>query len=390
MLDILLFINLLLGQLGRIQVTPDIALYLHDVVIALYIMFRIPFLWKKRKTLPSMSLKTPLIVVSGIFLLSLVVNMYRFSPSVIVVGISYFLRFVMYALLYVIVRADEKSIWYWTRWIFSLGIGFAGLGIMQLFLYPDLRNLSLDGWDPHYLRLFSTLLDPNFMGMVLLVSFLSGVIVISKVKNRIWCVFGLLILFIAFLLTYSRSSYVAAIGGFIAYIVLTKKWKIAIWLAVFCLALVLLPTMGGESSMLFRQVTALARITNWQEGIQYFFQSPVIGFGFNMAKALPHNAPMLEGSAIARSTSGYDNSIVFVLVTSGVLGLAAFMYLWGNMITIGVALLRNAKTIHIGTVYIVSLIALCIHSMFLNTLFYPQLMILLWILTGAVEKEVNK
>jgi O-antigen ligase len=390
MLDILLFINLLLGQLGRIQLTPTIALYLHDVVIGTYILFRIPSLWKSRKTVSSMVLKTPFILVSLVFLISLVVNIYRFSQPELLVGVSYFLRFVMYAVLYFIVRTDNKSVWYWTRWVMSLGIGFAGLGIMQLFLYPDLRNLSLDGWDPHYFRLFSTLLDPNFMGMVLIVSFLSGIVTINKMKTRMWGVLGLLIIFIAFLLTYSRSSYVAAIGGFIAYIVLTKKWKIALWLVVFCLTLAFLPTIGGESSMLFRQVTAFARITNWQEGMQYFFQSPVIGFGFNMVKALPHNAPTLEVGAIARSTGGYDNSIVFVLVTTGLIGLAACTFLWSKMVGIGITLLKNTKTIQLGTLYVVLLVAFFIHSMFLNTLFYPQLMILLWVLTGAVEKEANK
>ncbi|MFH0750008.1 MAG: O-antigen ligase family protein [Candidatus Gottesmanbacteria bacterium] len=385
---ILLYISLLSGQLGRIQITPTIAFYIHDVVIVFYIASRIPFLWRQRKNIYLLSLIKPIAVVSVVCAISLFANGYRFSTPDFVVGVSYFLRFFMYAILYVIVRMDRRPAYYWIKWLFTLGVGFAVLGILQLLVYPDLRNLSYDGWDPHYFRLFSTLLDPNFTGSILLLSFMSGVYVVQKQKQSIWVIGGLAIIFAALLLTYSRSSHVAAIGAFIAYIGITKKWKLLLVLLIFCLALLLLPAIGGESTMLFRPVTAFARVSNWQEGMQFFLQSPVIGFGFNMVKALVHNAPTLEAGVLARSTGGYDNSVIFILVTTGIVGLCSFIFLWMKMIMMGICVFNNPKSTRLGSVYIISLTAVFIHSMFLNTLFYPQLMILLWILTGAVEKEV--
>jgi O-antigen ligase len=137
-------------------------------------------------------------------------------------------------------------------------------------------------------------------------------------------------------------------------------------------------------------VTALARVSNWQEGIQIFSKSPIIGYGFNMVSALPHNAPTLEPGTLARSTSGYDNSIIFILVTAGIVGLSAFLFLWSQMVRIGIGLYKNLKQRAAGIMYLSILAAVIIHSMFLNTLFYPQVMILLWIISGAVEKEESK
>lgn len=384
----LLFISILLGQLGRIQLTPTIALYIHDIVISLYILVRLPFFWKNRNKIASLNLLKPLVVIGVICCISLLVNMYRYATADLLVGIAYFVRFFIYAILYVLIRMDTKPTRYWMKWIFSLGVAFAVLGLLQLVIYPDLRNLSYDGWDPHYYRLFSTLLDPNFMGIVLLVAFLSGTYLVKKWKESVLIMVGLAVIFIAFIFTYSRSSYLAAIVACIAYIILTKKWKAIIVLVVFCVLLLWLPAIGGESTQLFRQVTALARISNWQEGMQYFYQSPVIGFGFNMVKALPHNAPTLQSGVLARSTGGYDNSIVFIFVTTGIVGFSAFLFLWLNMLKSGMLLYQDMKKRKLGIVYITLFVAIFVHSMFLNTLFYPQIMILLWIVTGAVEKEV--
>lgn len=388
--EILLFISLLAGQLGRIQITPAIVIYLHDIVIVLYILVRLPQLWKNRKKIWSFSLVKPLVLLTGVFVISLLANAYRFAASDLLIGVSYLIRYVVYALLYVVIRLDHKPGLFWFRWIFLLGIGYAVLGILQLVVYPDLRNLSYDGWDPHYYRLFSTLFDPNFMGSILLVSFLSGVYFLQKGKQTMWAIAGLATLFAAFLLTYSRSSFVAAIAAFIVYIICTKKWKLLIWLLGFCVVILYIPAIGGESTMLFRKLTAFARVSNWQEGITMFYASPVIGFGFNMVKALSHNAPTLQSGVLARSTSGYDNSVVFILVTTGSIGLAAFVFLWAKMMKLGIGLYQIVKKRTIGIIYLCILIAVFVHGMFLNTLFYPQLMILLWIVSAVAEKEVKE
>lgn len=385
---LLLFLGLLLGQLGRVEITPSIAIYMHDVIIACYLVFQIPLLWKQRKKVQSLTLVRPILLVGGICAISLLLNSYRFAISDLIVGLSYLVRFLMYSVLYVVVRLDKRTARYWLTWLFVLGVGYAVLGIMQLSVYPDLRNLSYMGWDPHYYRVFSTLLDPNYLGLLFIFSFLSGVYGMSNLRKKSWSIAGLSVIFIALLLTFSRSSYLAAVGGFFAYIILSKKCKLIFVLIAVCLVMLFVPAIGGESTGLFRQVTALARISNWQEGIQLFFDSPIIGYGFNMVKALPHTAPTLMEGALARSASGYDNSVVFILVTTGIGGFIMFMCLGIRLVQLGRMVMHKGNK-ELGSVYLSVLIALCIHSTFLNTLFYPQIMIYLWLLTGAIEKEIT-
>jgi len=386
-MSILLFISLLAGQIGRIQVTPDIALYVHDIVIACYVFFHIPRIWKQRRHVVFLSLNKPVSLFVIICIVSFGMNVYRYTQPDLLVGLLYLIRFFFYALLYVIISIDNKPVLYWIKWIFVLGVCYALFGLLQLVMYPDLRNLAYDGWDPHYVRLFSTLLDPNFMGIILLLSFIVGVYVVTTMKRKRWVLIGMTAILVAFLLTYSRSSYVAAIGAFVTYIGITKKWKLLIVLCVLILTIYFLPSIGGESTFLFRQMTAFARITNWQEGMYNFYESPIIGYGFNMVRAIPHTTPILEGSTIARSAGGYDNSIVFVLVTTGCLGLSAFFYLWGAMIRLGISVGKHSKEKELAIMYLICLGSLVCHSMFLNTLFYPQVMILWWILSGVLERK---
>ena len=386
MWEAMLFFCLLLGNLGRIQLTPSLAIYAHDIALLIFVIVSSYRMIKNPVKVKKYFLSTPFLFVIVVCIVSLLANVTRFAGSDVLIGAAYGIRFFLYFVLYLLVRNDTRPTIYWLTWLFLLGIAFAGLGFIQLYIYPDLRNLSYVGWDPHYYRLFATLLDPNFMGAILVLSFMSGVAVLKRVHEKVWSIGGLAVIFVAFLFTFSRSSYLAAIAGLLTYIVLSKKWKYLYMLGMLCVAILIVPAIGGESTTLFRQLTALARIANWQEGIQLFLKSPILGYGFNMVGAIPHNTPTLALGAVARSASGYDNSIVFMLVTTGVVGLVAFAQLGKKYIELGKRVVQK-KNHELGLLYIALCVAMLVHSMFVNTLFYPQLMLCFWILTGSVEKE---
>ena len=386
MFEIILFVSVLLGQLGRIQLTPQVALYAHDIALALFALVSVMHLLRYKEKRKSWVLVVPFLFVSIVCIFSLLVNAGQFTGNEVVVGSAYAARFIAYFGLYFLVRSDHHTSTYWLTWLFLLGLAFAGLGLIQINVYPDLRNLSYEGWDPHYYRLFATLLDPNFMGSILVVTFIAGVAVFKRAAEKIWSVAGLSVIFVAFLLTFSRSSYVAAIAALLSYIIISGRWRYLYFLLFLCAAIVAVPAIGGESTALFRQLTALARIANWQEGIQLFLKSPIIGYGFNMIGSLAHNASTLTAGTVARSTSGYDNSIVFILVTTGIVGLVAFANLGIKIIGIGRRAMQK-KNNELGILYITACIGILAHSMFVNTVFYPQMMLCFWIFTAAVEKE---
>jgi hypothetical protein len=77
---------------------------------------------------------------------------------------------------------------------------------------------------------------------------------------------------------------------------------------------------------------------------------------------------------VSKAAAGMDSSLLFVAATTGIIGAAAYIYLLFSMI-------RNGKK---SRFYIASFAALLVHSLFVNSLFYPWVMIWMWILTGAV------
>ena len=159
----LLFISLLFGQVFRIPLSNGITVYPHDLIVGVMIVYFL--VWKKRKKqVQEVALGLPLKLFLLAVLISLAVNIPFYNTTDYLSGVAYAVRFFLYAGLYFLVREDKKI--RWDLWLYGTGVGFSVLGILQYLLYPNLRNLSYLGWDPHYYRLFSTFLDPNFAGLL--------------------------------------------------------------------------------------------------------------------------------------------------------------------------------------------------------------------------------
>ncbi|MDZ4229052.1 MAG: hypothetical protein U1C50_02245, partial [Patescibacteria group bacterium] len=139
--------------------------------------------------------------------------------------------------------------------------------------------------------------------------------------------------------------------------------------AVLALALLSLPRPGGEGVKLERLVSARQRISNYQLSIDFWRQSPVLGLGFDTLRYYRDNQA-------SHSASGLDSSLLLVLVTTGVVGLAAYVnllkHLWQNH-----PLMR------------LSLVALVTHSLFVNSLFYPWVMVWLFCLVSLDKDKTS-
>jgi O-antigen ligase len=184
----------------------------------------------------------------------------------------------------------------------------------------------------------------------------------------------------ALLLTYSRSSYLGFLAAIGTWIVIRKKWKVGlVGLLLFLVAIVYLPR-SGEALSLDRFDSTVSRLANWSESVQRIAQKPILGYGFNVLPFLQQ-----ESSVSSKAGAGIDNSFLFVGVTTGLVGLIAYGWLLWSMIGVGKRALRAKKTSILGTAYLATLIALVVDSMFVNSLFYPWVMVWVWILTGAVE-----
>lgn len=377
----LLFVSLLLGQLGTIPFVGGVNLYLQDIVICLMIVVAIVRHGLVNKLL-TLRLTRPISLFAVFGIISLIVNASGYPALVTAKGSLYLLRWIAYAAMYGVIVVSPLPSRFWIGWLASFGIALSVIGLAQFFVYPDLRNLWYLGWDPHYYRVFATLLDPNYVGILLVLALcILGYCYYRFLRMRVWIslVSGLVAL--ALLLTYSRSSYLAFFAALGVVVVRLRQWKAGLFLTLcVLLAIVYVPKPGGDTLALDRYDSTVSRIQNWGQTITRISERPVFGFGFNVVPFLGKD----EAAALPdRSGAGIDSSILFVGVTTGLVGLVSYLWLIAEQVT----LTKRSKNSALTTAFYASFAALVVHSLFVNSLFYPWVMVWMWVLVAIVEKE---
>lgn len=368
LLLVVFLMSLLSGQLGAIALAQGVTLYLHDVVVVPIVVYGFYSGAIRRATTGFHPVK-PIAAFVIVGTLSLLANASTVPIDALWKGSLYLLRWVAYAGVYLAFSGSSVPSLFLLRGLFFLGSGLAVTGLLQFFLYPDLRNLMYVGWDPHYYRVFSTLFDPNFAGILFVLTLIVGATFLQQ-KREIGVIGGMGVSLTALLLTYSRSSYLAFLAAIVMWIILHKKWKIGlVGLLLFLVAIVYLPRPGREALSLDRFDSTVSRLNNWSESVQRIAQKPILGYGFN---ALPFL--QVDSSLPSKAGAGIDNSFLFVGVTTGFVGLIAYGWLLWSMMRMGKHWLILA-----------SLVAVIVHSLFVNSLFYPWVVLWLWILLASVD-----
>ena len=386
---ILLFcISLLGGQLFRMPLYRGITVFPHDIILCvLFLYWR--FIEKGSHTVTKLRLFLPIQLFFCAILISLAINISSHTIPASLEAIAYALRFFLYISLYAIVSHTTYPK-VWLRGLYAAGVLTAFLGVVQYIWYPDLRYLQYLGWDPHYFRLFSIFLDPNFAGMFIIFTLYLGIAIWNKTKYRMFGIGVQLVLLLCLVMTLSRSSYLAFSVSFIFYALWTKQWKWIFALMVFISAVFFLPLPFRSITPITRETTSIARWNNWVVSTRYFSNKPIFGYGFNYLRSIQEPQSSDETARISHASGGVDNSFLFVLITTGIVGGSAFLYLLWTLFTIGRTCSNHVKTRVFGNVYLASLVALCTHSMFNNSFFYPWMLIWLWILTALVERKNYK
>lgn len=392
----LLLLLLLIYPLGQVEKLPlgisGVSVYLHDLIIVFILMVGLLTYRRSLTKIYSLRLLLPLFSFEFFSLISLLLNPLGLSLMDRLVSGSYFLRFSAYAVLYPIVffqtkqdpcRGRKLSIA-----LFMAGVFLAVFGLLQYFLYPNLRNLYYLGWDPHQYRLFSTFLDPNFTGLILVLSILLGLDLLFKymddrkiARANLVIFVNILLIFIcliAVILTYSRSSYLALLVTLPIFLLSKERSKLIKWLVLFYVlffaAIFLLPRPFGEGVRLERLSTVQSRLESYQRAIMIIKKYPLFGVGFNAYRYAQRNMGFLPQAdwLEIHSGSGADNSFLFAWATSGIGGFLSIVWLVWRILKL------NIKSLALN-------MAVVIHSFFVNSLFYPWVLIWLWIFLGVEE-----
>ncbi len=373
-------IRVSLGQSGAISLT-DIFLFLTILVF----LFNSLFIKKSIKVPPLVT--KPFVLFTFAAAASLVIALNRLSPGQVLVSALFLVRFIAFFSISLVVYnfVQKKSQEKWINALLTLGIIFAFLGFLQLIFFSNLSQLQMYGWDPHQMRLVSTTLDPNFTGSILAI--LSAIsLSFYLYKSKKFYLVSLAIFTVALILTFSRSSYLA-IATVMATIGIIKAPRVLVAsIVVFLISFALVPQVRSRIiGALTIDETAQARLESWQNALKVFKNNPLVGVGFNTYRytQAEYGFFSFDNPEGGHSGSGSDSSILLVAATSGAIGLFLYLYFLLDIFKI----LKDKVTknpLHLGA--LAAFLGLLVDSQFVNSLFFPQVMLVFYFTLGLVLK----
>jgi len=383
---ILIFILLPLGQIAKFDLGFKASITAFDIGLFLVLIYWIFYLIIKKRKI-KVTLTKPIFLFASICLISLLLNLKELILEQSLVSFSYLFRWIMYAAVYFIVaNLNEEKKKKLINYIFYSGIIVLFLGFVQVFFYPSLKNLYYLGWDEHMYRLFSTFLDPNFTGIYLVIIFLLGIYLYLSKKRKIYIVLSTLIL-IGVFLTYSRTAFITLLISAVSLLIIANKKKLIlpIVVAILLITFVFPKTFKSEGTDFFRTFSAAARISTMQHGLKIFSDHPIFGVGFNSYRYFQekYGFELTDYAVPSRAAAGVENSFIFVLATTGLIGFISYLYLLFRIFSL-VLLSKNKVLSKITIAVFVGLIG---SSLFINSLFYTFIMFLMWILIGTIENN---
>ncbi len=380
------------GQVARIQFPNGIAVSFLDLSVGLFIAcWLIDKLFTQQRIRGELLLPILLFFVIGF--ISLLMNSSMLQLQHFFVPFLYGLRWLVYALLFFAVQDFDKRMKHRSLQLF-IGTGGAVviIGFAQYFFYNNLRNLFYLQWDDHLYRMFSTFLDPNFAGVffsLFLFLTLSRIADTLKEKDKrsayIFSLLSLLTL-LAVILTYSRTALITLGVGIVTFLFLKGNRKLTfLFLLIAVCFLLLFSNVGVEGRNPFRTASSQERIRSIQTSLTIIEKNPIFGVGFNAYRYAQNRYGFRtsEKWQVSHADAGTDNSWLFVLATTGVVGFLAYGFLWIRVFRV----VREVGDVGERAMVMATLAGFLASSLFLNTLFYPMLMYWMWVLLGVTESK---
>lgn len=294
-------------------------------------------------------------------------------------------------------------------------LAFAAFGVVQALLLPDFAFLVYPeaapyiDWDIQGNRLVSTFLDPNFAGDLVgigLLLLLPGVLRNGGVPTPAFLVLG-----VALLLTASRGAAGATVvGGVVVVWALGFRrhraplLRLAGWgVGIVALSL-LLQALAGPSGPVgalteflrrYQKLTlldpsALQRLLSWAAGLEIVRTHPFTGIGFNTLGFVQARF----GLRLPESAAfGLDGGLLFVAALTGLVGVAVYGSIPALAARRGWRVARAPGPDwrqELGASAAGATALWLVHGFFVNSVFYPFLMVVMWLLWGQVSASAQR
>lgn len=389
MLRYLVYLTVFSGVLGQLVKFPFFSgnFYPLDLLVILTVAF-----WLVVKLLSPKSLKTipPFLVLLSLFifwsLITLIAGKTQVNLMEFLSGSFYLIRFVFYALFSLVIwdlnKNDEKFGKGIVRGLVLSSLLISLAGFIQLLVYPDLTLLAREfGYDPHRNRLVSTFLDPNFAGAYLVLSLILALSLKSRPLLKL-LITGLLV--IGLILTFSRSAWIMTAAALFLFGLIRSRRLLLFSLLIFFLAYFLIPRVQTRiSGLTDPDDSAKLRFISWSRAWEIYRENPFLGVGFNLYRPAQERFGFFDFGANSTEVGGHagagsDSSFLLVLATTGPIGLLIFILLWGKILIDAFKKINHPVSLALA----LSLFGLIFESQFINSLFFPQIMLWLWALAG--------
>ncbi|HET9854668.1 MAG TPA: O-antigen ligase family protein [Methylomirabilota bacterium] len=153
-----------------------------------------------------------------------------------------------------------------------------------------------------------------------------------------------LVSLVGLLATYTRGAWMGFAAGVLALLPMTRKGR---WLLLGGLIVVGLAALAGPQHLRQRlltmsdpgDATVTERVYMWRSGLTMWRQHPVLGLGPGGVKREYRNYALPE--AVKKRTGHVHNTPLQILVERGVLGLAAWVWIWAAFYARGIRMLRR-------------------------------------------------
>ncbi len=233
--------------------------------------------------------------------------------------------------------------------------------------------------------------EPNTLGgyLLFILSLLTGILLTSK-KYRKLLVVAIPIVFIPFVFTLSRASYVALPVTLLMLLFLTRKLKLALALVTVSLVLMAFPSLlpkavtdrieftfkqkpqPGQVTMLGRRLdtSTSARLQSFSESLDAFRMKPLLGWGVT-------------------GWGFIDSQFVRALVETGLVGLSALLYLLYTVLRLARSTLQDVQDkdeFYHGLTcgFLAGTVGLIVHAVGSNTFIIVRIMEPFWLVCAVL------
>lgn len=379
----LLIFSVAAGQLIKIPIVGQKGPVLLDIILFILV---IPASRKLQlRFLPKSFLA--FIIFLLICLLSLVLSPLNLTFGEYLNSSLYILRLSIFLLFGITVLNKTLNLGFEKITIVS-GLILSVLGLLQFFLIPDMIFLTEFGWDPHFFRTVSTFLDPNFLGIYLTLSIITLLLAVFPKKYTYLKIILFAIIYTALITTFSRSSALLLFVSLLTISILKKSFRIFL-LAIFLTAILFVSfyiyvSLVAIPRNIDREQSGKLRVSSWGQGLMLFSKSPILGIGFNnYQQALEEYNIAPTSQLISRGGSSNDSSLLFILATTGLLGLTVYLTFIMFIIKECIDLLKTQRRKSI--LLIAGILGLVVNSFFINSLFYPFTVFWIFLLLGNLR-----